>query len=95
MSNSKLVPLSNIPYAARSAESAARKAYRTRREAWGSAKYRLEVAPGCHSRPYFDPPVVGWVLTKAAALAVSALETRMPDGTTHRRIRCSESEVAS
>lgn len=44
-----------------------------------------EDAPGCHSRPYWDPPMIGWVLTKDAAEALANVSTHMPGGTSHRR----------
>jgi hypothetical protein len=84
---SRLIPLADIPYAARATERAARRTYLTRAGALGAAAHRIVVAPGCHGRPHFDPPVVGWVCTRAAADALEARTTRMPDGTTHRRLR--------
>lgn len=85
---SKLIPLSSIPYAARAAEREARRAFATRVAALEAAQYRIVVAPGCHSRPYFDPPTVGWVCSREAAEALAAQQTRMPDGTSHSRLRC-------
>jgi hypothetical protein len=88
----KLIPLRDIPYTARRAESAARKAAGSRAQALESARGRIVVAPGCHSRPYFDPPVVGWTMTRRAGLAVASQLTRMPDGNHHRRTRMEWSE---
>lgn len=82
----RLIPLNQIPYTARAAESAARRQYTTRASALEAAQHRIVSAPGCHGRPYFDPPVIGWVLTIGAAEAVAAQVTRMPDGTCHRRL---------
>lgn len=53
-----------------------------------AAEFQIVVAPGCHSRPYFDPPVIGWLCSRAAAVAYCAVLTRMPDGTSHRRRAC-------
>lgn len=83
----RLIPLAYIPYAARAAERAARRAFTSRAAALESARYELVSAPGCHSRPYFDPPSNGWVCTRAAANALAARQTHMPDGTSHRRLR--------
>lgn len=83
----KLIPLSEIPgaHCAREKESDARHLYKTNAAALRFAPYRIEVAPGCHGRPYHDPPVIGWVLTKAAAEALASRVTRLQDGSTHRR----------
>jgi len=88
----KLIPLSEIPSHARAAERAARKSYPSRAAALDSAQNKLVVAPGCHSAPYFDPPVIGWTLTSAAAAAYAAQRTQMPDGSSHCRAAL---EVAS
>lgn len=90
-----LIPLAQIPYAARAAERAARRAFATRAAALESARYELVSAPGCHSRPYFDPPSCGWVCTRVAADALAARQTHMPDGTSHCRLRVRAAEVAS
>jgi hypothetical protein len=83
----KLVPLSDIPGTrTRRAEASARRGYVTRAAALTAAHYKIVVAPGCHSRPDFDPPVYGMVLTRAAALALSERQTARPDGTPHRRL---------
>lgn len=79
-----LYNLSDIPTAARKLESAARKQYPSRTAALDAATYRIEVAPGCHSRPHFDPPVLGWTITEGAAKALSERLTHMPDGSSHR-----------
>ena len=84
----KLIPLRDIPSAARATEAAARRAHPTRAAALDAAQYRIDVAPGCHSRPYFDPPCVGWVVTRSAAEAYTAQLTHMPGGTSHRRACC-------
>jgi hypothetical protein len=86
----KLIPLSQIPYAARGYERTARAAYPTRSAALYAANYRIDVAPGCHSRPYFDPPVIGKVLTRAAAQAICGRLTYMPGNTSHQRATCDE-----
>jgi len=88
----RLIPLADIPYIARDAERRARRAHATRAAALEAAQYRLVGAPGCHGRPDFDPPVIGWVCSRSAAEALEARPTHMPDGTTHRRLRA---EVAS
>jgi hypothetical protein len=83
----KLVPLYDIPGTRnRRAEASARRGYVSRAAAASAASYRIVVAPGCHSRPDFDPPEYGWVLTRASALALSERQTARPDGTPHRRL---------
>lgn len=82
----KLIALSEIPAAARRTESAARKSYSSRDAALQAAEYRIEVAPGCHGRPSFDPPVLGWVCSRDAAVALSSRLTHMPGGTSHHRV---------
>ncbi len=82
----KLIPLKSIPTTtARRAEAEARRGYASRRSMLSAARHKLVVAPGCHSGPSFDPPVIGWCLTAAAAAAYAAQLTRMPDGKSHRR----------
>lgn len=99
---SRLIPLSDIPYSGRAAEREARRRIAgqhcqygvwmgTKRRGWQSdalraAEYEIVMAPGCHSRPYFDPPTVGWVLTASAASALASRVTHMPGGTSHRRL---------
>lgn len=83
---SRLVPLADIPAVARSAERTARAAFSSRAAALAAAKYEIVQAPGAHSRPSFDPPSVGWVVTRAAADAVAAELVRMPGGTSHRHL---------
>jgi hypothetical protein len=90
----KLVPLTAIPSVARGAERASRAAFASRREALESAVYRIDVAPGCHGRPYFDPPVIGWVCSPDAARAMTEQMTRMPGGTVHRRLTCDALKAA-
>jgi hypothetical protein len=86
MSN-KLLPLAQIPTTtARNVERKARATFASRSEALEAATHEIVVAPGCHSRPYFDPPRVGWCLTQEAADAVVAQVTVMPDGNHHRRM---------
>jgi hypothetical protein len=82
----KLIPLSEIPSAARTIEAAARNSFGSREKALACAAYRIEVASGCHSRPSFDPPVIGWTCTKQAAEALSSRRTYMPGGTSHCRV---------
>lgn len=82
--STELIPLSKIPYSARKIEAMARAEWPTRAMALDSASYRIEVAPGCYSSAY--PPVVGWVLTRAAAEALAEIQTKMPGGTSHRRL---------
>lgn len=81
----KLIPLSEIPYSARATESTARAQCGSRDAALEEAQYHIVAAPGCHGRPYFDPPSVGWTITRQAAEAYTSQATRMPDGTSHRR----------
>jgi len=83
----KLIPLKNIPGSVRAQEAMARRNCGSRSEALSSAKWRIEVAPGCHGRPSNDPPVVGWVITKSAARELERRATDMPGGTTHCRLR--------
>jgi hypothetical protein len=82
----RLIPLSQIPASARAAEAKARRAYATRALALEAAQVHIVSAPGCHSRPYFDPPTIGWVLTRAAGEALSRVQTHMPDHTSHCRM---------
>jgi hypothetical protein len=82
-----LIPLRSIPTTtARRAESNARSQYATRSAALDAASYRVEQAPGTHSRPDWDPPVVGWVVSLEAAEALAGELTRMPGGTYHRSL---------
>jgi hypothetical protein len=81
----RLIPLTHIPRSVRAAESAARKSFESPAAALAAARYKLVVAPGCHSEPYFDPPVIGWTCTRAAAEAIAARVTYMPDRNHHRR----------
>lgn len=81
----RLIPLSQIPAHARAEERAARKAYPTRRDALQAATVRIVSAPGCHGRPYFDPPTIGWVLTVNAGKALSEVWTHLP-GSSHRSL---------
>jgi hypothetical protein len=90
----RLIPLADIPHAARAAERHARAAYTSRAAALEAAQYRLDVAPGCHGRPYFDPPVIGWCVSRAAAAAMVEQVTHMPGGTCHRRVACRELAAA-
>ena len=91
----KLIPLSEIPTTtARRRESDARRRFASRDDALQAAEYRLVVAPGCHSRPYFDPPVIGWVCTEAAASAYAAQQTHMPGGSCHQRAQAVPRSVA-
>lgn len=85
-----LIPLRDIPARARPAESAARRRYQTRAAALDAATWRLVSAPGCHSRPADDPPVVGWTLTRAAAESVAERVIRMPGGTSHHDLRAEQ-----
>jgi len=77
----KLLPLDQIPYAARAGESAARKAFATRDAAAQAAKYEIVDAEGCYSGAH--PHSYGWVVTQAAAEAVSDELTHMPGNTSH------------
>jgi len=87
----KLIPLADIPTtSARNAERSARKQYASRAAALEAAQYRIDVAPGCHSRPYFDPPVIGWLCSRAAAVAYTAQLTHMPGNTSHHRAACDQ-----
>lgn len=79
-----LIPLKDIPHSARAAESAQRKVWGD--EALDLARYKIVTAPGCHGRPYFDPPVLGWVCTQEAAEALKARLTHMPDHSSHHRV---------
>lgn len=82
----RLIPLRDLPYSARAAERDARRAYKTRSAALAAAQYEIVSAPGCHSQPYFDPPRIGWVCTRAAAEALATRRTDMPGGTSHCRL---------
>ena len=74
--NYRLIPLRLIPYRARAAEAKARRAsYTTVTE--------IVVAPGCHGGPSDRPPVLGYVVTRGAAVALAARVVRMPDGSGH------------
>lgn len=82
-----LIPLSEIPGKARDAERAWRKRFDSRSNALTAAEFKIVSAPGCHSRPYFDPPVIGWIGTVTAAEAYCGQLTHMPDGNSHYRAR--------
>jgi hypothetical protein len=82
----RLIPLADIPYSARARERQARKAYGSRAAALAGAQFEIVSAPGCHSRPSFDPPSIGWVCSRVTAEALAARLTHMPDGTSHRRL---------
>lgn len=86
----RLIPLKDIPYAARAAERAARAKHASRADALHAASFEIVSAPGCHSRASFDPPRIGWVCSRAAAVALSERLTRMPGGTAHRRLAYQE-----
>jgi hypothetical protein len=81
----RLIPLTQLPRSVRAAERAARSSFESQAAALAAATYKLVVAPGCHSGPYFDPPVIGWTCTRAGAEAYAAQLTYMPDGNHHRR----------
>lgn len=90
-----LIPLADIPHSGRTIEAEARRRYANRKTALEEAQYRIEVAPGCHDRPHFDPPVVGWVVTRAAAVALCDRLTYMPGGTSHHQMACDQIEVSA
>lgn len=77
-----LIPLRRIPYAARAAEAAARRAYPNHQAALDAATFKVVDAPGTYSGAF--PGTRGWLLTPAAAEAISALRCHMPGGTSHR-----------
>lgn len=72
----RLIPLSDIPYAARLAEAAARRELGA--DALGSAHYRVEEAPGCYAGAF--PATLGWTVTEAAAAALASCTVTMPGG---------------
>lgn len=80
-----LIPLRNIPHAAREVEATERRKFATRDDALEAADLAIVLAPGCHNKP--TAPVIGWVLTLAAAEALAARVTQMPGGTSHRRLQ--------
>lgn len=80
----KLIPLTQIPYAARAEEAKARATWPTRAMALDAATLQIVMAPGCYGGP--DAPTIGWVLTREAAEALAAMRTYMPGGTSHRRL---------
>jgi len=90
----RLIPLSEIPYAARDVERKARLAFATRSDALAAARFRIVSAPGTHSRPYGDPPVIGWCCSEDAAVALSERMTRMPGGTCHAEFAYQLADVA-
>lgn len=75
----KLIPLSEIPYSARAAESKARKSYETRAKALEAATYEVVEGPGTFSGAF--PGSIGRTCTKAAAEACASQVTRMPGNT--------------
>lgn len=85
----KLIPLSSIPYRARSGEASARAEWPTRQMALDAATYQIVAAAGCYGTAY--PPTHGWVLTRGAADALAAIVTRMPGGSCHHRMTWEES----
>lgn len=82
----RLIPLADIPYRARARERQARKAYGSRAAALAGAQFAIVSAPGCHSRPSFDPPTIGWVCSRGAAEALAAQRIHMPDHTSHHSL---------
>lgn len=78
----KLIPLSDIPYAARNAEAAERARWPTRAMALDAATYEIIAAEGCYSGAF--APTRGWVLTERAAEAVAGMVVNMPGGSCHR-----------
>jgi hypothetical protein len=84
--STKLIPLRSIPYSARETERRARRSFASPAAALDAATYEIVMAPGTHSRPYFDPPTVGWCCTGRAAEALSEKLTHMPGGTSHHRL---------
>lgn len=90
---SKLVSLSKIPHAARSAEAKERAKWPTREMALDSASYEILAAPGCYGGAF--PPSHGWVLTRDAAEAIAGQMTHMPGNTSHRRQDYQERAVST
>lgn len=86
---SGLIPLRDIPPAARSGERLARAMHSTELAALTAAEWRIESAPGCYgASPAGNAPVIGWVVTRGAAQALATRETVMRDGGRHRRLQC-------
>ena len=82
----RLIPLKDIPYAARESEAAARREIRAKGlDPLAESDVEIVLAPGCHGEPF--PPTVGWVVTPEAGLALAARRTHMPDGSSHCRLR--------
>lgn len=79
---SKLIPLRDIPSAARASEGAARRALRASgTDALAAARYEIHDANGCYGGAY--PTTRGWTVTEAAAEALAAEVVRMPGGSVH------------
>jgi hypothetical protein len=85
---SKLIPLRHIPYSARRDEAEARRAHASRVFALAAAQFEVFLAPGCYGGS--DALTVGWVLTRAAAEALSQRLAYMPNGTCHGHLRYRE-----
>lgn len=78
----KLIPLSEVPYAARNAERAARQRIRVEGDdPLAVSRYEIHDAEGCYSGA--QAPTRGWVVTEAAACAITDRVVRMPGGTRH------------
>jgi hypothetical protein len=78
MSNLKMFPLTQIPYAGRDAEARARRLYRTRKDQVQAATLKVIDGSGTYSG---QPRCHGWVLTEAAAKAIGDRVVNMPGNT--------------
>lgn len=79
-----LIPLSEIPVSARKVEEDARRLLGDRET---DRTYTVVWAPGTHTRGDEYPPVVGEVLTRAAAVAYTARRTCIPGTPPYRSCR--------
>lgn len=77
MNDNRLFPLHDVPFQARPAEVAARRAYVRRSDAVKAARYEIVAAPGMSALSHRP-----WVLTLAAAEAIAAQTSKTASGST-------------
>jgi hypothetical protein len=81
MSNLRMIPLSEIPYAERATETWARREYISRTDMVQAANYEVIDGPGTYRNL---PRSYGWGLTESAADAISDRMIKMPGNTGFR-----------
>lgn len=86
MSTMNMIPLREVPHYARAREANARREFvGSRASMVQTAEFQIEEAPGTYAN---TPKTIGWVLTRAAAQAISDQLCRMPGGTSHYLFAC-------